>query len=165
MRHLLVAIFVLLAAPAIAGVEKLIVHAPHYGYLNLRAGPGVDHKVIKQMPHGDVVEVVDRHARWYRVIHNRKVGWAHASYFKDRKHEPKDRKPAYVVHAPYDHFLNLRTGPGTAYHVIGKMPHGSKVRLLGERHGRWVAVKHVHSGKRGWAHIGWLKPRRAAHYY
>ena len=165
MKRLLVFLFMLIAAPAAATPHELYVHAPHYGYLNLRAGPGTDHRVIKQMRHGSEVEVLGHHGKWYRVIHNHKVGWAHSNYFTEAKHrphrphKPKGHKPIYEVHAPYDHFLNLRTGPGVSYHVLGRMPHGSKVKILGPRKGRWAKVRHVHSGVRGWAHLSYLVPR------
>ncbi|MGP6086602.1 SH3 domain-containing protein [Antarctobacter jejuensis] len=58
------------------------------------------------------------------------------------------------VDAPRDGYLNLRTGPSVQYHVLGKMPHGSKVKLLNAP-GKWVKVRHQ-SGLVGWAHGGFL---------
>lgn len=58
------------------------------------------------------------------------------------------------VDAPRDGFLNLRTGPSTHYHVIGKLPHGSKVEVL-HAPGKWYKVRHQ-SGTVGWAHSAFL---------
>ncbi|MDA7425749.1 SH3 domain-containing protein [Thalassococcus lentus] len=62
------------------------------------------------------------------------------------------------VNAPKDGFLNLRTGPGTAYHVIDKMPHRSKVHVL-HAPGKWVKLQNAH-GTIGWAHSGWLSKHK-----
>jgi uncharacterized protein YgiM (DUF1202 family) len=73
------------------------------------------------------------------------------------------------VNAPSDHFLNLRTGPSTGYHVLQKMPHGSKVTVLA-RPGKWYKVRHQ-SGTTGWAHSRFLShqpvhaPRPRAHQH
>lgn len=71
------------------------------------------------------------------------------------------------VDAPRDGFLNLRTGPSTSYHVLGKMPHGSKVKVLATP-GKWYKVRHD-SGTVGWAHSAFLSahpvpPRHDPHY-
>ncbi|SMX43507.1 SH3 domain-containing protein [Maliponia aquimaris] len=67
------------------------------------------------------------------------------------------------VDAPRDGYLNLRTGPSTHYHVIGKMPHGSKVEVL-HTPGKWYKVRHQ-SGTVGWAHSAFLSshPVRQGH--
>lgn len=69
------------------------------------------------------------------------------------------------VDAPRDGFLNLRTGPSTHYHVVGKMPHGSKVEVL-HAPGKWYKVRHV-SGAVGWAHSAFLssRPTKPGHGY
>ena len=67
---------------------------------------------------------------------------------------PAQATPTMFVDAPSDHFLNLRTGPSTAYHVIRKMPHGSRVTVLA-RPGKWYKVRHA-SGLTGWAHSRFL---------
>lgn len=53
------------------------------------------------------------------------------------------------INAPTDGFLNLRVGPSTGYHVLTKMPHGTKVDVLAAP-GKWFKVRHV-SGHVGWA--------------
>ncbi|KUF09139.1 SH3 domain-containing protein [Pseudoponticoccus marisrubri] len=70
------------------------------------------------------------------------------------------------VNAPDDGFLNLRSGPSTAYRVIRQMPHGDTVTVLSTP-GKWYKVLH-RSGASGWAHSGWLvqdDPTRAPGYH
>ncbi len=64
------------------------------------------------------------------------------------------------VNAPYDGFLNLRSGPSTAYHIRARMPHGSRVTIH-DHAGKWVELRHE-SGLTGWAHSGWLSHVRPA---
>ena len=58
------------------------------------------------------------------------------------------------VDAPKDGYLNLRYGPSTAYNVIKKMPHGSKVHVIATP-GKWYKVQDSY-GATGWAHRNWL---------
>ena len=73
---------------------------------------------------------------------------------------PAQATPTMFVDAPSDHFLNLRSGPSTGYHVIRKMPHGSRVTVLA-RPGKWYKVRHA-SGLTGWAHSRFLSHHPAA---
>jgi uncharacterized protein YgiM (DUF1202 family) len=61
-----------------------------------------------------------------------------------------------VVHAPKHGGLNLRKGPGTEYHVIKTLPHGTKVTKI-KQHGGWTKVS-LSSGHVGWASSHYLKP-------
>ncbi|HCQ64191.1 MAG TPA: SH3 domain-containing protein [Rhodobacteraceae bacterium] len=58
-----------------------------------------------------------------------------------------------IVDAPWG--LNMRAGPGTEYHVIKSLPHGSHVTKI-KKHGGWVKV-HLASGHAGWVSGQYLK--------
>lgn len=60
-----------------------------------------------------------------------------------------------IVHSPGDGFLNLRTGPGSAYNIVRRMGHGSAVDIL-ETKGGWSLVHHRASGDKGWAYRKYL---------
>ena len=66
-----------------------------------------------------------------------------------------------VVNAPSHGALNLRSGPGTHYHVIKSMPHGTKVTKL-KQSGGWVKVR-LHSGHTGWASAAYLDKPHSNH--
>lgn len=53
------------------------------------------------------------------------------------------------VNSPGDGYLNLRSGPGGNYAILGEMYHGSAATVL-ERSGSWLRVRHE-SGATGWA--------------
>ncbi|WP_281825698.1 SH3 domain-containing protein [Jannaschia rubra] len=51
------------------------------GYLNLRAGPGTGHAVLRRMYPGDRLAPLERRGDWLRVRHvSGAVGWAHGDY-------------------------------------------------------------------------------------
>lgn len=64
-----------------------------------------------------------------------------------------------VVDAPWG--LNMRSGPGTEYHVIKSLPHGSHVTKI-KQHGGWVKV-HLASGHAGWVAAQYVKPAHGGH--
>ncbi len=66
----------LIAAPGLPGVEQ----APGTGVikaegLNMRAGPGLDYRVLKVLPEGSRVRVVSFGSEWLRVCHGGDTGY------------------------------------------------------------------------------------------
>jgi len=51
--------------------------------------------------------------------------------------------------------LNLRTGAGTSFRIVGSVTTGDRVEILG-RENNWTQVK-LADGKRGWIPAGYLK--------
>lgn len=66
-------------------------------------------------------------------------------------HQPQPQPPAPYGTARIQHayHLNLRSGPGMAYHTLGVMSHGDHVELTGFRYGEWIQIKHGQLGE-GW---------------
>lgn len=66
--------------------ERLQVHAPAYGALNMRSGPGTGYAVVMRMYNGSTVEVLGQKGVWRLVKHMRSghVGWAHGGYLAPR---------------------------------------------------------------------------------
>ena len=143
------------AGAAQAGGVTLVVHAPSYGSLNLRNGPGTGYYVIKSMPHGTHVTKIKRSGQWIKVkLASGHVGWASAKFLKKAGGGHGGYAVWAVVHS-YDGCLNLRTGPGAHYHIIKEMYNGEKVEILASS-GKWRKVRHKRSGKVGWAHGAYL---------
>lgn len=59
-----------------------------------------------------------------------------------------------IVNTQYDDLM-LRSGPGTCYPVIHRMPKGSIVIWNGVKEGNWLKVTYQHYN--GWAHKDYLK--------
>ncbi|MCB1349418.1 MAG: SH3 domain-containing protein [Paracoccaceae bacterium] len=142
------------AGAAQASGTQLVVDAP-WG-LNLRTGPGTSYDVIKSLPHGSYVTKVKAHGGWIKVhTSSGHAGWVAAQYLKPAHGGDQGGYAVWAVVNSYDGCLNLRTGPGNNYHIIKEMYNGEKVEILGSS-GQWRKVRHVHSGKVGWAHGAYL---------
>lgn len=61
-----------------------------------------------------------------------------------------------VVNVAHWDVLNIRTGPGVGYGIIGAFaPNDGCIVFLGERRGAWVRVSG--NGVTGWVHSGYLQ--------
>lgn len=160
---LLSAIFLASAATA----STFWVDAPRDGYLNLRTGPSVQYKVLGKMPHGSQVKLLDAPGKWVKVRHvSGLIGWTHSGYLTDSnpaKARDRDtgysRGQTYWIDAPRDGHLNLRSGPGTRYKVIDKMPHGATARVVYKQNG-WYKL--TFDGRTGWASSRFLSDQKPA---
>ena len=148
----LIATIIFMSFAVVANAERLRVHSPGDGFLNLRTGPGGSYAIVKQMNHGSYVNTLERSGNWVRVRHDSGAnGWAYIKHLR----KPVVSSNQRTVNSPGDGFLNLRTGPGSSYAIVRQMYHGQKVRIL-ERKGSWVRVRHQ-SGARGWAYAKYLQ--------
>ncbi|WP_417207012.1 SH3 domain-containing protein [Antarctobacter sp.] len=148
-----------------AAATSLWVDAPRDGYLNLRTGPSVQYHVLGKMPHGSPVKLLEAPGKWVKVRHvSGLIGWAHSGFLTD--HKPvlgHDRDPGYSrgqdywIDAPRFGHLNLRNGPGQAYQVIEKMPHGAKAHVIYKQDG-WYKLRF--EGKTGWANSRFLSEHK-----
>lgn len=107
---------------------------------NLREGPGVASRRLREARVNEPFRVVGRTGAWLKVADfERHEGWIHGSL--------TDREPAAVVTARQ---VNVRSGPGTRHPVVFTAERGVNFRVLDEE-GRWVFVEHE-DGDRGWVH-------------
>jgi len=148
-----------------AAATTLFVDAPKDGFLNLRAGPSTAYNIRAEMPHGSVMKVLATPGKWFKVKDAYgNVGWAHSNYMSQYPAVHPKPQPAHhirYVYAPKHGALNLRTGPSTAYNVLGKMAHGTTVKVL-KAQGKWRKVMHP-SGTVGWAHNAYLSLNQHAY--
>ncbi|WP_371154207.1 SH3 domain-containing protein [Jannaschia sp. 2305UL9-9] len=64
-----------------AAAGPLFVALTNDGYLNLRAGPGTDHRILRRMYPGDRLDLLERRGRWMHVRHvSGAMGWAYDAY-------------------------------------------------------------------------------------
>ncbi len=137
-------------APPAALAEMRVVHAPGDGFLNLRSGPGSQFAILREMDHGSTLDVIEVVGNWGRVRHaSGAEGWA---YLEFTRVFPQSTR--LFVLPPGDGFLNLRTGPGTAFAIVTRMYNGEWVEVQERRDG-WARVLHS-SGFEGWASLRYL---------
>ncbi|MFA7503165.1 MAG: SH3 domain-containing protein [Burkholderiaceae bacterium] len=113
--------------------------------INMRTGPGTEHKSIWMLSRGYPLMVIGRKGDWLNVRDfESDEGWVFGPMTA--------RKPHMVVKSQGP--VNLRSGPGTNTKVIGSVRRGDVLRTIEQRQG-WARVE-TQSGTRGWVSRGLL---------
>jgi len=135
MRKMCMAIIFVLIAAATARAEMVSI-AGAKG--NLRSGPGTNHPVLWELGQGYPLKVVARQGKWLKVVDfENDSGWIFRSVTA--------RKAHLIVKKPA---VNIRSGPGDGYRLVGKANYGVVLRTL--RHSKgWAKVRHE-NGVTGW---------------
>jgi Bacterial SH3 domain. len=77
--------------------------------------------------------VLKRRGNWYKVKDfEGDSGWIYRKLLSSRPHVIVKRK-----------VVNIRTGPGSRYRLLGKANYGVVFLTLGKKRG-WIKVKHAH---------------------
>lgn len=110
------------------------------GKINMRKGPGTGYQVLWELGKGYPLVVLKKKGKWLRVRDFEKdVGWVFAPL--------TNRRPHLIVKKK---IVNIRSGPGRNYQIIGKARYGTVFRTVKRGNG-WVKVKHE-DGLTGWVH-------------
>ena len=137
--------------------------------LNLRHGPGTQYKVLEILPGGKSLHYLAEPRRgWVRVTTEEgTTGWTFLKFLKpehSRRIFP-EKETFQVPGSGTDQIpsefpsqfaivnvtaLNLRSGPGSRYEVLGTLKGGSKISLLGPQKNRWVKISNSEDLE-GWA--------------
>jgi SpoIID/LytB domain protein len=135
------------SAPAPAPAPVATAPATQYKttiILNLRSGPGLNYNVIGSSPTGTTVTGTGKiNGIWYEVKAGNQTGWMSSEYLSKVASTPA---PAPVVTTPAVQYkttiqLNLRSGAGLNYSIIGSSPTGTTVTGTGKTSGIWYEVK------------------------
>ncbi|PEN60632.1 peptidase M24 [Bacillus toyonensis] len=125
--------------------------------LRVRTGPAAYHSVIGGVLNGTTLNVVGSENGWFKVNYQGKTGFVSGEFVKFVKggtatpEQPKQpEKPNqgaigdYYINASA---LNVRSGEGTNYRIIGALSQGQKVQVISENSG-WSKINY--SGKTGY---------------
>ncbi len=112
--------------------------------VNMRSGPGIQHKVKWEYGVGFPFEVLQKQGDWLQVKDfEDETGWIHRVHLGKSSHlivkkAIKDR----------DQTINIRSGPSNDSAIIGNAYHGVVFTIL-EVNSDWVKVQHD-TGFTGW---------------
>lgn len=141
----------------------LVVNAPQ-SFVNVRLLPSINADVIGELENGErvVVEGLSPNGEWYRIIYDGEVGWVSAPLLIDppatsvptrratsRPNNTISVSPAsgtLYVNAPSGS-VNIRSGPGTEYGILGQVSHRDEIVLNGVS-GSWYRINY--NGGNGW---------------
>ncbi len=129
--------------------------------LNMRSGPGSNYGVIGTLRNNDKVEIIKEVDGWYEIKFNGKVGYVSKSYItivnEGANNETESVIKEETVYGVSTN-LNVRTGPGTSYQVVGYLLSGDKVKILGEENG-WYKIQFnaITGSKNGYVSKDYIK--------
>lgn len=135
------ALFLLLAAPTLAGTA-LLVNRPQ---ANLRAEASAQAARVATLQQGEEVELLERRAEWRRVrTPDGQEGWIHADLMLEQ----------WVVTATT---ARVRSAGSTSAPPVAAVAAGEEVSKLSQR-GGWLEVS-LPDGKRGWIASNLVRPK------
>ncbi|PGC04498.1 C40 family peptidase [Bacillus toyonensis] len=119
--------------------------------LRVRTGPAAYHSVIGGVLNGTTLNVVGSEGSWFKVNYQGKTGFVSSEFVKFVKGgTATPEKPNqgaigdYYINASA---LNVRSGEGTNYRIIGALSQGQKVQVISENSG-WSKINY--NGQNGY---------------
>ena len=119
------------------------------GALNVRSGAGTNYSVIGSLSNGAKVEIVETSGSWYKIKYGSGYGYISKDYVtvssssnsgsSSSSSSSTTTTQSGTVKASGG--LNVRSGAGTSYSVIGSLSNGSQVEIV-ETSGSWYKIKY-----------------------
>lgn len=111
--------------------------------VNLRSGPGTKYQVKWEYGKGFPLKVHTRKGDWVKVSDFEKdSGWIYGPLLSSKGHM------IVKVFKNQNKRINIRSGPGTRYGIVGKAYYGVVFETLEQKRG-WARVRHE-TGLVGW---------------
>ncbi len=101
---------------------------------NVRSGAGTNFEIIGKLNVGDAISKIGETGKWAIVDYNGK-----AAYVLRKALTNCDTEPAISVEAKQS--VNVRSGPGTSYTIIGVLNRGEKVFQMGTFE-KWTEIRY-----------------------
>ncbi len=131
--------------------------------LNVRSGPGTGFGVVTILDAGAFVTVLSRNAdsSWVQIqLAGGAQGWVNARYIAlsvPIGSLPVTAQGTGASGSVVAFFLNVRSGPGVVFPVVGVLSSRDGVNLIGRNaDGSWVEIV-LPAGTRGWVNRHWLR--------
>ena len=126
--------------------------------LNVRSGAGTSYKVIGSLKNGATVTIVETKNGWYKIKYGSSYGYVSSSYIKinstssngspnnsgSTARPPSNSGNIQKTGKVTASILNVRSGAGTSYEVIGSLKNGSTVTIVETKNG-WHKIKYGNS--------------------
>ncbi len=121
------------------------------GALNVRSGAGTSYSVIGSLSNGAKVEIVETSGSWYKIKYGSGYGYVSKDYVtvsstsnSDSSSSSNNNTSTTTMQTgtvKVNGALNVRSGAGTSYSVIGSLSNGAKVEIV-ETSGSWYKIKY-----------------------
>lgn len=104
--------------------------------LRLRQEPNTTSKILATAPRDECVVIISKVGQWYKVNYNLQEGYMHADYLNVKTARNAELGYGKVTGSS----VNLRSGPGTSYAVVGSVKKGdTSCYIIGLNNG-WYKV-------------------------
>ena len=124
------------------------------GALNVRSGAGTNYSVIGSLSNGAKVEIVETSGSWYKIKYGSGYGYISKDYVTvssssnsgstNTGNNNAGNSSATTTQSgtiKVNGALNVRSGAGTSYSVIGSLSNGANVEIV-ETSGSWCKIKY-----------------------
>ena len=133
------------------------------GALNVRSGAGTSYSVIGSLNNGAKVEIVETSGSWYKIKYGSGYGYVSKDYVtvsssnnsgstdsgnsnngSNSNSNNNGNSSSTTIQSgtvKVNGALNVRSGAGTSYSVIGSLSNGAKVEIV-ETSGSWYKIKY-----------------------
>ena len=145
----------------VAGVANATTTMTATTWVNMRSGPSTSNGVVAVLsPSESVTASGTVSGGWYQVTTAKGLtGWVYQNYLKasesaPAQSAPTESAPATTGQATTTAAVNVRSGPGTSYAVVGVAAKGSTLPTTGKTSGGWTEV--VFSGQARWISTNYL---------
>lgn len=117
--------------------------------VNVRSGPGTKYKIIGLSRKGNELEVIEEVDGWFKIIWNK--GKYEYAYVDKKYFNFVEINKSYKGQTTAS-TLNIRSGAGTDYNVVGKLKKGSIITIVEEKNG-WGKL----DDNKGWVSLQYVK--------
>ena len=115
------------------------------GALNVRSGAGTSYSVIGSLSNGANVEIVETSGSWYKIKYGSGYGYVSKDYVTVSSSSSNSGSSSSTTTQSgtikVSNALNVRSGAGTSYSVIGSLSNGANVEIV-ETSGSWYKIKY-----------------------
>ena len=109
--------------------------------LNVRSGPSTSYGITTKLYKGDKVEILETSNGWHKIkASNGKIGWVSGDYIKVSSGSTSQPSTSTTKATVTATSLNVRSGAGTSYSVITKLPKGTVVDVLESASNGWKKI-------------------------
>ncbi|MBZ9636854.1 C40 family peptidase [Clostridium sp. FP1] len=147
-RIALIVMILTMVSSQIAAADSGVVNTDS---LRVRQNPSLSSSIIGFLSKNTKIDTLGKQGDFYKINYNGKIGYAHTSYVNIVKNTSPTKsvvsvKPDYIEKYGVitANVLNIRSGAGTTYPVIGSIKLGSKVTMYENTNGFY---KITYSGK------------------
>ena len=123
--------------------------------LNVRSGAGTSYSVVGSLKNGTSVEIVETSGNWYKIKYGNGYGYVSKDYVilnsSSNSNTGNTSNSGSTNNTPatsttkgtvkVSDSLNVRSGAGTSYSVIGSLKNGTSVEIV-ETSGNWYKIKY-----------------------